>query len=77
MKRYYLSYEEGLLPIEYPGTFQVQGSVLLQISEGEGLSREDALTYRNMMRYLLSPLLGGKPLQSRIWMQKLYSKGRV
>ena len=77
MKRYYLSYEEGLLPIEYPGTFQVQGSVLLQISEGDGLSREDALTYRNMMRYLLSPLLGGKPLQSRIWMQKLYSKGRV
>ena len=31
-KRYYLSYEEGLLPIEYPGTFQVMGQVLLKIT---------------------------------------------
>ncbi|MHC5224568.1 DNA repair protein RecO [Ignatzschineria sp. LJL83] len=76
-KRYYLSYEEGLLPIEYPGTFQVSGKLLSKINDGEILEREDALTYRNMMRYLLAPLLGGKPLQSRVWMQKLYSKGKV
>lgn len=76
-KRYYLSYEEGLLPIDYPGTFQIMGSLLLKINDGEVLDREDSVIYRNMMRYLLAPLLGGKPLQSRIWMQKLYGKGRV
>lgn len=74
---YYLSYEEGVLPIEYPGTLKIHGSLLLKINEGESLNREESLAYRNMMRYLLSPLLGAEPLQSRIWMQKLYGKGRV
>lgn len=76
-KIYYLSYEEGVLPIEYPGTFRVQGALLLKINEGVALDRADSLSYRNMMRYLLSPLLGVEPLQSRVWMQKLYGKGRV
>ena len=76
-KRYYLSYEEGVLPMEYPGTFAIKGALLLQISEGSELDRESAIQYRNMMRYLLSPLLGNQPLQSRVWMQKLYGKGRA
>lgn len=76
-KRYYLSYDEGVLPIEYPGTYPISGRLLLKINEAEALDRQESLEYRNMMRYLLSPLLGNEPLQSRVWMQKLYGKGRV
>lgn len=73
-KSYYLSHEEGVLPIEFPGTFKISGEVILKIAEEETLVGEEALIYRNMMRYLLAPLIGDKPLQSRIWMQRLYRK---
>lgn len=73
-KAYYLSHEEGLLPLEFPGTFKILGSTVLKIAEEAPIVGEEALIYRNMMRYLLAPLIGEKPLQSRIWMQKLYRK---
>ena len=73
-KTYYLSHEEGVLPIEFPGTFKISGAVILKIAKEILLEEEEVLLYRNMMRYLLTPLLGGKPLQSRIWMQRLYGK---
>lgn len=73
-KAYYLSHEEGLLPLEFPGTFKILGSTVLKIAEEAPIVGEEALIYRNMMRYLLAPLIGEKPLQSRIWMQRLYRK---
>ncbi len=75
-RRYYLSFEEGLLPIALPGTFPIVGELLLKILAQAPLTKEEGVIYRNMMRYLFEPLLEGKPLQSRIWMQKLYGKGR-
>ncbi len=71
---YYLSFEEGLLPIKLRNTFAVTGDLITKIANQSTLDREESIQFRNMMRYLITPLLEGKPLQSRIWMQKLYGK---
>ncbi len=69
---YSLLPDEGFIPGKHEGLLTVKGSTLHHILENRPLEREEAINYRDMMRILLSPLLGSKPLQSRIWLQKLY-----
>lgn len=40
------------------------------------INKELLLVYKCMMRYLLQPLLGNKPLQSRVWLKSLYLKNQ-
>lgn len=69
---YSLLPEEGFIPGAHVGLLVVRGETLHNILVNQDLTREDALRYRDIMRTLLTPLLGSKPLQSRIWLQKLY-----
>lgn len=60
--------------------FPILGGFILKINEitddndHARIDKELLLMYKRMMRYLLQPLLGNKPLQSKIWLQTLYSK---
>lgn len=60
--------------------FAVLGHSILLINEitdtndHAQIDKELLLTYKRMMRYLLQPLLGPQPLQSKVWLQSLYLK---
>lgn len=55
------------------GGFGVSGETLLGLSSGGQLSREQAREARELMRRLLAPHLGGRPLKSR----ELFRRWRV
>lgn len=60
--------------------FPIVGEQILRINDitennDHALIHKELLqTYKRMMRYLLQPLLGNQPLQSRLWLQSLHSK---
>lgn len=79
---YYLTIDGGISkrkPNQTPSLL-ISGAHIIAINDitetddYEAIHSDLLLTYKRMMRFLLKPLLGGKPLQSKLWLQNLYLK---
>jgi DNA repair protein RecO (recombination protein O) len=65
-KRYMYEPELGLRAAPQPAAiFTVSGETLLRLAAGRALQGEQAKEARELMRRLLGPLIGGRPLKSR------------
>ncbi len=74
-RTYFLRRDEGISRYPRHDALPLPGGFIQKIEAdlpNFNLNTEEARAYKMMMRYLYEPLLQGRPLQSRVWLQKLY-----
>lgn len=73
-RHYWLSPTSGLFNSAILGGLMLRGEVLIRLSEGRLDIPQFQQELKQLMRFLITPLLEGRPLQSRLWLEKLYRR---